>query len=59
MMTPGERLGPLGVTLGTRIARMPSATRIVDRLPSLYRPEVDAVGPSQHSSGPCGSGLDG
>jgi hypothetical protein len=38
---------------------MPSATRIVDRLPSLYRPEVDAVGLFTAFVRAVGSGLDG
>ena len=38
---------------------MPSATRIVDRLPSLYRPEVDAVGLFTAFVRAVGSRLDG
>src|SRR5574341_1422915 len=38
---------------------MPSSTRIVDRLPSLYRPEVDAVGLFTAFVRAVGSGLDG
>ena len=38
---------------------MPSATRIVERLPSLYRPEVDAVGLFTAFIRTVGSRLDG
>ena len=38
---------------------MPSATRIIDRLPSLYRPEVDAVGLFTAFVRAVGSRLDG
>ena len=44
---------------GAGIAQMPSATRIIDRLPSLYRPEVDAAGLFTAFVRAVGSRLDG